>query len=86
MRPARESFERQRAFIANASHELKTPLTLIRADTEMVLYRGHLNQDDQKSVKHALAETDRMGAILSDLFLVARLDAGKLEVAKSPSI
>jgi signal transduction histidine kinase len=84
MRPARESFERQRAFIADASHELKTPLTLIRADAEMVLYRGRLNRDDRTLVEHALAETDRMGSILSDLLLVARLDAGKLEVAEKP--
>jgi signal transduction histidine kinase len=84
MRPARESFERQRAFIADASHELKTPLTLIRADAEVVLYRGTLNEDDRKLVEHALAETERMGAILSDLLLVARLDAGKLEVSDKP--
>ena len=84
MRPARESFERQRAFVADASHELKTPLTLIRADAEVVLYRGLLNPDDRKLVEHALAETDRMGAILSDLLLVARLDAGKLEVTRKP--
>ena len=84
MRPARESFERQRAFIADASHELKTPLTLIRADAEMVLYRDRLNQDDRKLVEHALAETDRMDSTLSDLLLVARLDAGKLEVAEKP--
>ena len=84
MRPARESFEKQRAFIADASHELKTPLTLIRADAEMVLYRGHLNQEDQKLVEHSLAETDRMGAILSDLLLVARLDADEADVATKP--
>jgi signal transduction histidine kinase len=84
MRPARESFERQRAFIADASHELKTPLTLIRADTEMVLYRGGLNGEDRTLVEHALAETGRMDAILSDLLLAARLDAGKLEVADKP--
>jgi signal transduction histidine kinase len=84
MRPARESFQRQRAFVADASHELKTPLTLIRADAEMVLYRGHLNQEDQELVEHALAETDRMDGVLSDLLLVARLDAGKLEVAEKP--
>jgi signal transduction histidine kinase len=84
MRPARESFEKQRAFVADASHELKTPLTLIRADAEMVLYRGHLNQEDQKLVEHSLAETDRMGAILSDLLLVARLDAGEADVATKP--
>src|SRR5215204_3744785 len=84
MRPARESFEKQRAFVADASHELKTPLTLIRADAEMVLYRGHLNQEDRKLVEHALAETDRMGAILSDLLLVARLDTGEANLATKP--
>jgi signal transduction histidine kinase len=84
VRPARESFERQRAFVADASHELKTPLTLIRADTEMALYRGRLNGEDSGLLEHALAETDRMGAILSDLLLVARLDAGKLDVADKP--
>ena len=85
MRPARESFERQRAFVADASHELKTPLTLIRADAEMVLFRNHLNEEDRKLLDHALAETDRMGAVLSDLLLVARLDAGKVDLAENPS-
>ena len=84
LRPVRKSFERQRAFVADASHELKTPLTLIRADAEVVLYRNSLNQEDRKLIEHALAETDRMSAVLSDLLLVARLDAGKLEVAKKP--
>ena len=84
MRPARESFERQRAFVADASHELKTPLTLIRADAEVVLYRGKLNEEDRKLIEHTLGETDRMNSILSDLLLVARLDAGKLEVSKKP--
>ena len=84
MRPVRDSFERQRAFVADASHELKTPLTLIRADAEVVLFRGRLNEDDRRLVEHALAETDRMGTVLSDLLLVARLDADKLDVASKP--
>jgi signal transduction histidine kinase len=84
MHPVQESFERQRAFVADASHELKTPLTLIRADAEVVLYRGRLNEEDSKLVEHALAETDRMSAMLSDLLLIARLDAGKLEVSEKP--
>jgi signal transduction histidine kinase len=84
VRPARESFERQRAFVADASHELKTPLTLIRADAEVLMYRGRLHEEDEKLLEHALAETDRMGAVLSDLLLVARLDAGKLDVAEKP--
>ena len=84
VRPARESFERQRAFVADATHELKTPLTLIRADAEVLMYRGRLHKEDEELVEHALAETDRMGAVLSDLLLVARLDAGKLDVAQKP--
>jgi signal transduction histidine kinase len=84
MRPARESFERQRTFVADASHELKTPLTLIRADAEVVLYRGNLNEEDRRLIEHTLSENDRMSSLLSDLLLVARLDAGKLEVSEKP--
>ena len=84
VRPVRDSFDKQRAFVADASHELKTPLTLIRADTEVVLYRGRVDPDDRKLIEHVLAETDRMDAVLSDLLLVARLDASKLEVSTEP--
>ena len=84
VRPVRDSFDKQRAFVADASHELKTPLTLIRADTEVVLYRGRIDPDDRKLIEHVLAETDRMNAVLSDLLLVARLDAGKLDVSTEP--
>ena len=83
MLPVRRSFERQRTFIADASHELKTPLTLIRADAE-VLSRGLDKEDDRELVEDILQETDRTSAILSDLLVLARLDAGKLEVASKP--
>ena len=87
MRPVRESFERQRTFIADASHELKTPLTLIRADAE-VLSRGIAdpeNADDNRElVDDLLGETDRMNALLSDLLLLARLDADRVSVSREP--
>ena len=83
VRPVREAFERQRSFIADASHELKTPLTLIRVDTEVL--QGNLQDpDDRELAEEVLAETDRMGTILSDLLTMARLDAGALEVARKP--
>lgn len=82
VRPVRVSFDKQRAFVADASHELKTPLTLIRTDAEVVLYRGLIMPEDRKLIEHVLAETDRMNAVLSDLLLVARLDAGKLDVSE----
>ncbi len=84
VRPVRDAFERQRAFVADASHELKTPLTLIRADTEVVLYRGRVNPEDRKLIEHALAETGRMSAVLSNLLALARLDAGQLQVSRKP--
>jgi two-component system sensor histidine kinase CiaH len=83
VRPVRESFERQRAFIADASHELKTPLTLIRVDTE-VLQSSLESPEDRELTGEVLAETDRMNAILSDLLTMARLDAGVLDVARKP--
>lgn len=81
VRPVREAFERQRTFIADASHELKTPLTLIRADTE-VLRRGLADPEDQELTDDVLAEAGRMDAVLSDLLLMARLDAGQLPVKR----
>ena len=83
MRPVQEAFGRQRTFIADASHELKTPLTLIRADAE-VLSRGIDDPDNRELVDDLLGETDRMSAILSDLLLLARLDADKVSVSREP--
>ncbi len=83
MRPIREAFDKQRAFVADASHELKTPLTLIRADAE-VLARGHQSRDDRDLLENLLVEADRMDAVLSDLLVLARLDAGKLAVVRDP--
>ncbi len=87
MRPVQEAFGRQRTFIADASHELKTPLTLIRADAE-VLSRGiddpNMANDNRELVDDLLGETDRMSAILSDLLLLARLDADKVSVSREP--
>ena len=83
MRPAQDAFDRQRAFIADASHELKTPLTLVRANAE-VLARNPALADDRELADDLVSETDRMNAVLSDLLLLARLDAGKITVDRKP--
>ena len=81
LRPVRDAFERQRAFVADASHELKTPLSLARIDGEVVL-RDPTAPDAGDILRHQLREIDRMGVLVSDLLLLARLDAGKLEVTR----
>lgn len=71
------SESRVRAFVADASHELRTPLTAIRGYAEL----ARRNPDDLAAVRHALgrveAESVRMSALVDDLLLLARLDAGR---------
>jgi len=83
MAPVREAFARQRSFVADASHELRTPLALVKVDAE-VLRRNAQAADADAVLGHQLAEIDRMDALLADLLLLARLDAGRLDVRREP--
>ncbi len=83
MRPAREAFARQRDFVADASHELKTPLALAKVNAEEIR-RNPSSPNNREIVEDQLSEIDRMDALLSDLLLLARLDSGRLEVEKKP--
>jgi signal transduction histidine kinase len=83
MRPAREAFSRQRDFVADASHELKTPLALVKVNAEEIR-RDPASRNNREIVEDQLSEIDRMDALLSDLLLLARLDSGRLEVEKKP--
>src|SRR5215204_6604854 len=80
MRPVRGAFHRQRAFVADASHELKTPLTLIKLNAEMVV-REPTSPRNRKVIEDQLSEIDRMSTLVSDLLVLARLDADKLGVS-----
>ena len=81
---ARHRSEQQvRQFVADASHELRTPLATIAGYAELA--RRH--PDDQQAMRTALAkveaESDRMTALVEDLLLLARLDAGR-PLAREP--
>jgi signal transduction histidine kinase len=83
MRPVRDAFVRQRTFISDASHELKTPLALVKINAE-VMERNPTDPENTEIIRDQLSEIDRMDALLSDLLTLARLDAGKLEVEDKP--
>jgi two-component system OmpR family sensor kinase len=69
---------RLRAFAADASHELRTPLAAIRGHAELALRRsGQAPEPVRHSLRRIEAESLRMGAIVEDLLLLARLDAGR---------
>lgn len=83
--PAQAAWTRQQAFVANASHELRAPLTLMRASAEVAQ-----RQPDAPHTPTLLAdiiqECDHMARLVDDLLLLSRLDAQqiKLTVTAAP--
>ncbi|MFN8533432.1 MAG: HAMP domain-containing sensor histidine kinase [Dehalococcoidia bacterium] len=74
--------QRQQAFVANASHELRSPLALIRASAE-VARREFITGDDRAALlDDIIAETDYLARLSDNLLLLSRLDAGALPLTK----
>lgn len=67
------SLQSQRDFIADASHELRTPLTSVQANLELLAVTTQ--GDDREAVASALRSSRRMKLLVSDLLLLARMDA-----------
>lgn len=70
---ARQSEERMRRFVADASHELRTPLATIRGFAE--LYRQGASTDPEMVLSRIEGQAQRMGLLVEDLLLLARMDA-----------
>jgi heavy metal sensor kinase len=72
-----QSFSRQRRFVADASHELRTPVAVIRNKVEVAVLRPR-SPDDYCTVLHSIhAETERLSHLISDLLALARGDEGQ---------
>jgi signal transduction histidine kinase len=85
MRPINAAFAAQRAFVADASHELRTPVTLVRTNAEVLLETGAVPApEDRALVEDIVAVSGRMGRLITDLITLARLDAGALPFAHRP--
>jgi signal transduction histidine kinase len=68
--------ERQRQFVADASHELRSPITTMRADLEVAL-RAPERLDWPALARRMLAENERLSLLVDDLLELARLDEGR---------
>jgi two-component system OmpR family sensor kinase len=75
---ARQAEERTRAFLADAAHELRTPIAGVQAAAETLLHHDdQLDRDERQHLQALLVrEAERAGALISDLLAAARLDAG----------
>ncbi len=69
-------FERMTRFTADASHELRTPIALLRTRTEILLRRTRTPEEYRSALEANLDELERISALLEELMLLARADAG----------
>ncbi|AYN43937.1 sensor histidine kinase [Streptomyces dangxiongensis] len=70
--------ERLRRFAADASHELRTPVASVRGHAELaLLHPGPVPPEVTRALERIAAESSRMGGMVDDLLLLARLDAGR---------
>lgn len=75
-----EARDRERAFFSDASHELRTPLSILKAEVELALRTENPAETLRAALRVAGAETDRLIGLSEDLLLIARSDAGAMEL------
>jgi len=70
--------ERQRRFLADAAHELRTPVAILRSEAEVALRSKDGTAGYREALQRIATESGELGALVSDLMLVARSDADAL--------
>jgi signal transduction histidine kinase len=79
-----EALHQQRRFTADASHELKTPLAVIKANAGLMLHLGDPSEENRESVAAIDEAANRMNRLVQDLLTLARAEAGQLAVRFEP--
>jgi signal transduction histidine kinase len=82
--PIRAGFEAQRRFVADASHELRTPAALIRANAEVLQREGLVADDGRELLDDVITEADRLGGLVGDLLQLAAWDDTTLVLTTEP--
>ncbi|HXH08977.1 MAG TPA: ATP-binding protein [Alphaproteobacteria bacterium] len=78
------AFQQVRQFSADASHELQTPLTILKGELEVALRTPRSPEEYQRVLTSALEECERLVRLVDGLLLLARADAGVLRMDRQP--
>ena len=72
------ALERERDFVADAGHELRTPLALLRTELELALRQAETADEFREAVQRSSYEVERLSQLAQDMLLIARADRGRL--------
>jgi hypothetical protein len=81
--PIERSIEFMRRFMADAAHELRTPITILRTRAEVALQQPREAANYVSALQGIEAEARRLGGIVDSLLVLARADAGERQIEKS---
>jgi signal transduction histidine kinase len=79
-----EELQRSTRYSADASHQLKSPVTVLRVGIESLLRREGFKPDVYEHLSGLLHQTHRLTGVIDDLLLLSRMDAGHLQIASTP--
>jgi len=79
-----EELERSTRYSADASHQLKSPMTVLRIGLESLLEREGFKPEVYEELSTLLHQTRRLTGVIEDLLLLSRMDAGHLQIASTP--
>jgi signal transduction histidine kinase len=79
-----EELKRSTRYSADASHQLKTPVTVLRAGLEELLTRTDFKPEVYEELSALLHQTHRLTGVIEDLLLLSRMDAGHLRIDAKP--
>ena len=77
-----DALARERALVADAGHELRTPLSILKLELELALASDITREELQTRVRSAAEEVDRLAQLAQDLLVIARAELGRLPIEK----
>jgi heavy metal sensor kinase len=78
------ALERERGFVADASHEMRTPLAILRTELELALRAGRSSEELRDAIGSALEEAEGLASLTESLLTLAQADDDGLTLARAP--